>query len=352
MSGKTLKVLVVDDSKTARQMLVALINRSGDMRVLAEAENGQQAVSMAERLTPDIILMDIVMPKIDGLEATRQIMRAHPVPIVLISASLETYETDIAFKAIRAGALTVLQKPQGISNPADTALILNTLRSMAQVKVIHHFQRNTASENAPHTQEVSPDRAYRGTPEIVTIVASTGGPAALSEVLRGLPNDYPLPIVIVQHIAPDFVPSLASWFQTLTRLNIRIAQEGAQPQGGTVYLAPGGAHLRFDAQRCFVLDRVQGNTPHFPSGNALFESAAQVYGANTVAVILTGMGEDGAAGIEKIWNAGGYTIAQDEATSVVYGMPGEAVKRGAARHILPIQTISQILTHLAKETQE
>jgi two-component system chemotaxis response regulator CheB len=297
---KTLKVLLVDDSPTARHMLTQVIESVPDLKVIGQAVDGEQAVKLTRDLRPDVILMDIVMPRMDGLEATREIMHAAPTPIVLISASLDSRETDIAFQALSAGALTVQQKPVGAGDPqhaVETARLINTLRTMAGIEV--------------------------------------------------LPADFPLPIVVVQHIAPDFVPSLAEWLPHITRLNVAIAEADRTPQPGTVHLAPGGIHLRLTPGRRFLLDPEPSNGAHIPSGDVLFESVAASYGKRAIGVILTGMGSDGAVGMLAMHRAGAFTIAQDEASSVVFGMPREAIALGAARRVLPLTEIPQALIYLA-----
>ena len=343
-----LKILIVDDSRTSRQLMVRVIETTDDMQVIGEAVDGRDAVKKVNRLKPDLVLMDIIMPDVDGLEATRQIMRTTPVPIVLITASLESYETDIAFKALRAGALTVRQKPGGIGDQREIRALQNTLRAMSEVEVIHHFSRNE-KHSSGEVIEIDPGAlSDRPEPKIVAIAASTGGPAALSDVLRTLPGNYPLPVVIVQHIASDFIHSLSSWFQTVSNMPITIAVPGEHPQPGVVYIAPGDAHLFFDKGRRFRLDGDRNGRPHMPSADVLFHSVAQSYGAEAIGVILTGMGSDGAEGMESMYHAGAFTIAQDKATSVVFGMPHEAIERRVVSQIAPINEVASVLTDLAK----
>jgi two-component system chemotaxis response regulator CheB len=339
----SLKVLVVDDSVTARQMLVNLIGTTSDMAVIGEASNGKQAVQLARELHPDVILMDLVMPDMDGLEATREIMDLAPTPIVMISASLETNEANIAFQAIRVGALMAVQKPRGPHHQdyaTQSQIFLNMVRAMASVKVIHHWNRQKIpTRTKPAQIKVAP-------PHLVAVAASTGGPAALAEIIQNLPADFPLPIVIVQHIAPDFVFSLREWLSGLTPLKIEIAQKGRTPLPGHIYLAPGNAHLSLTTAQSFDLDLEQHGEPHMPSGNVLLTSVARSYGTHAIGIVLTGMGSDGARGLRAMYDAGAFTIAQNEATSVVYGMPRDAIELGAAQQILPVQDIAQTLIAL------
>jgi two-component system chemotaxis response regulator CheB len=342
------KVLIADDSPTTLQLLTHLVNAAPDLEVVGQAQNGKQVVYLTGKLQPDVILMDVIMPQMDGLEATRIIMQETPTPIVVISANLDDQETDFAFQAMRSGALNVLRKPSGPNAPgyaAEAARLQNTLRAMAGVRVIHHRQRKEPTGPLVPTIRSDPPTADR--PEIVAIAASTGGPAALSEILKRLPPDFALPIVIVQHIAPDFIASMINWLGKITPLEMTIAQDGGRPQPGTVYLAPDRAHLLLDRRHRFFLDRSPTKALHVPSGDVLFRSIAEHYGAQAIGVILTGMGEDGVHGLRQMYEAGAYTIAQDKATSVVYGMPGEAARLGAVRQELPLKQIAGALIQLS-----
>lgn len=339
-----LRVLLIDDSATSRQLLAHIINHSGDMTVVGESDNGEKAIALTQQLQPDVLLMDIIMPRMDGVEATRHIMQQSPVPIILISTSYQSSETELAFRALAAGALTVLKKPEGL-NPSDVNNIRNTIRAMADVKVIRHSNH---SSNGKESQN-SPVRAVQmpqAPPEIVAIASSTGGPAALQQILLDLPDDFPIPIVIVQHISTDFVASLAQWLDLTTGLSIETAQDGDFPQAGHVYVAPGDKHLSLAVNACFKTDSERGIWRYTPSCNVLFHSVAKVYGNRAIGLILTGMGDDGADGLRALYEAGATTIAQDEATSVVYGMPREAVLRGSVQHIRPLQGIATLLKKL------
>lgn len=337
-----LKVLIADDSATARQLLVHIVNSAMDMQVVGEAQDGRQAVKMVAQLKPDVILMDLVMPRMDGLQATCEIMAANPTPIVVISASLESPESAIAFDAMRCGALTVVRKPNGPLDGsfADDALkIQSLLRAMAGVRVIHH--RKLAPTPPQPSQPVS---RLMSQPRLVAIVASTGGPAALCKVLEPLPSDFPTPIVIVQHISPEFMPSLVGWLSSVTRLTVSIAEEGQQPLPGNVYFAPSQSHLKLTRYHRFEL--LDAPALYVPSGNILLESVAQAYLSGAIGIVLTGMGSDGAQGLRAMRGAGALTIAQDEATSAVYGMPREAQLLDAAQYILPLDEIGSALITL------
>lgn len=349
---KQIRVLVVDDSVTARQLMRYVINQTTDMVLVGEAANGHEAIRLAEQLRPDIIVMDITMPQMDGLEATRIIMHEFPAPIVIVSASIAGRETEIAFQALRMGALTVMPKP-GAQQPHEINNLLNTLRAMADVRVIHHRWNQTSKASAPGKASApaatpTPIESPAISPELLAIVSSTGGPAALSSILKILPREFPLPIAIVQHIAPDFLPSLVEWLDGVSPMRVRIAEHRETPLPGTVYFAPGNKHLTLDRAKRFDCS-YQRETRHIPSGDVLLESVAQAYGPRAIGVVLTGMGDDGARGLLQMHQAGATTIAQDQETSVVYGMPQEAANMNAARHILALPEIPNILLQLTRK---
>jgi two-component system chemotaxis response regulator CheB len=348
--SRTLNVLVVDDSPTARELLGQIVNSAPDMRAVALAKDGLEAVQMTHELHPDIILMDVIMPRMNGLEATREIMHAVPTPIVLVSASLETHETGIAFRAMSLGALAVHRKPNGPMHTdyvLEATGLLNKLRLMADVQVIRH--RKNDVRMAPVSSPLREDwPGILAPPEIIAIVASTGGPAALVTIIHQLPPDFAIPIVILQHISADFVDSLRSWIARMTTLPVALAQSGARPIPGSIYLAPGGKHLRLTRSHRFELDENPGTAYHIPSGDILLESVGQSYGKRAIGVVLTGIGEDGARGLRTMCDMGALTIAQDEATSAVYGMPKAAHALGAVRQILPLPEIAPTLIRLSE----
>ncbi|MBN1681633.1 MAG: chemotaxis-specific protein-glutamate methyltransferase CheB [Anaerolineae bacterium] len=345
----TLKVLVVDDSPTARELLIHIINASPDMHVAGEAGNGREAVQLTRDLRPDVVVMDLIMEGMNGLEATHEIMCSTPTPIVVVSASLDNNETEIAFQAMNMGALAVHRKPAGLLSPdydEQAEDLVNKLRLMAGVRVIRHWKQDRNGYSViPRSQ---PPVSARATPEIVAIVASTGGPAALSAILRDLPADFQVPIAIVQHISIDFVTSLANWMSQVTPLHVSIAQAGERLIPGHVYLAPDRVHLRVLKNRRFKLDPDAGNKRHVPSGDILLQSVAQSYGPRAIGAVLTGIGEDGAHGLWAMHEAGAFTISQDKATSVVYGMPQAAAKLGAAQSVLPLSEIAPTLVRLTQ----
>jgi two-component system chemotaxis response regulator CheB len=329
-------------------MLGHIVGQATDMIVVGEAQNGQQAVSMTEELHPDVILMDSVMPVMGGVDATKEIMHRTPTPIIVISASLEEGDTQTAFEALRAGALHTLRKPVGPTHKdhADQVNgLLSTLRAMASVKVIRHRRARAVPTVATVAQRPAV------TPKIVGIVSSTGGPGALAEILKGLPETFPLPIVIVQHMAPDFVPSLKTWLSGVAKLKIKIAGENEVVQTGHVYIAPGFKHLTMNTYERFSFQDDNGESLHIPSGDVLLASLSRSYQAQAIGIVLTGMGSDGARGLKMMCDAGAYTIAQDAQSSVVYGMPKEAVAQGGVRQVLPLAQIAEHLLSLTNASQ-
>lgn len=338
-----IKVMIVDDSPTARTLFRHIISSEADMRVIAEAGNGEEAVTLVQKHRPDVILMDAIMPRLDGVDATQQIMEVAPTPIVIISSAANNSEANLAFRAIRAGALTVLNKPRGIGHAdfeRDSRQIVRQLRAMSQVHVIHHRPKREA---IPTVQALD----NNATPKIVGIVSSTGGPGILSRIFEPLYPNYPLPIVVVQHIGTDFIYSLVKWLDTVSPLPVHIATQGTYLEAGHVYIAPTGQHLRVTSHHRMDLS-LEPTSLYTPSGDILLESIAASYGKHAVGIILTGMGEDGVVGMGAMKRRGAMTIAQDEATAVVYGMPKAAIEQNVAQQSLSPAAIAGYLNSLVK----
>ncbi len=339
-----IRVLVVDDSATARALLVEILRNDPEFQVVGEAQNGAEAVALTQKLRPHVVSMDTRMPCMDGFAATKEIMITAPTPIVLVTASTEDRDVEVAMHALRAGALCVLQKPVGPPSPAFTDAsqkLVATIKAMAQVKVVRHW-RSAQSPRLPPRCGGHTDA--RGA--LVAIAASTGGPAALQRLLSELPGDFPVPILVVQHISPGFAPGLAAWLNTTCDLAVKVAQQGEALAPHTVYLAPDHQHLGVLGQSTIVLSSTLPIRGFRPSGTFLFEAVARAFGASAVAVVLTGMGEDGVEGLRAIRQAGGRIIAQDRKSSVVFGMPGAAIAAGLADMTLALESISPRLVEL------
>ncbi|MDR3636363.1 MAG: chemotaxis-specific protein-glutamate methyltransferase CheB [Isosphaeraceae bacterium] len=331
-----IRVLVVEDSATARELLVRILEGDPEIRVVGEAVDGIEAVSLTRKLRPDLVTMDLHMPRLDGLAATKEIMITAPTPIVIVTGSTRAREVRDSMETLRVGALEVLVKPLGPGSPrfaSEARRLVETVKAMSRVKVVRHWRATTTIK--PHAER--PPSGVRG--RVVAVAASTGGPAALQAILCGLPPSFPLPILIAQQITPGFMPGLAAWLDSVCPFKVKVAQHGEILASGTVYLAPDDRHLGAKAETIALSD-APPDRGFRPSGTALFTSVAGSFGASTLAVILTGMGDDGVAGLRVVRRVGGRVIAQDESTSVVYGMPGAAVTAGLAHAVLPLDAIA------------
>jgi two-component system chemotaxis response regulator CheB len=342
-----IRVLVAEDSHTVRQLLVELLQSDPEITVVAEASNGAEAVELADRLRPDLITMDVHMPLLDGLGATKAIMTRCPAPIVIVSASSSKPDVERALSALRAGALAVVEKPD---NPLHAQFngrrerLIAMVKAMSQVKVVRRWSaRRTVAGSA----QVRPAARVGGL-RVVAMAASTGGPAVLQRLLGDLPGDFPVPILVVQHIATGFIAGLAEWLDAGCDVRVKVAEHGEPLVPHTVYLAPDDRHLRVAEPGRVALSTDPPIGGFRPSGTALFGSAAAAFGPGVAAVILTGMGSDGAEGLKAVRAAGGYVIAQDEASSIVYGMPQRAVEAGVVDEEVAADAIGLRLAELAR----
>jgi two-component system chemotaxis response regulator CheB len=344
VSGRSrrLRVLVADDSPVARRLLVHILTGDPELEVVAEAEDGKEAVRETARVRPDVILMDVLMPEMDGIEATGRIMETNPTPIVLVSASYNDMDVTGSFQALQAGALTILPKPRaplasGFSD--DCASLTVTVKLMADVKLVRRHPARPARIARAHA---APHEGGHGA-RIVAIASSTGGPAALAAILGALPRRVPVPILVVQHIASGFHQGLVDWLGSVSPLPVRLATDGRPLCAGEVLIAPDDRHLGVTASGRVALSADPPIGGHRPSATHLFRSVAESHGAGAVGLILTGMGADGVAGLQTLKALHGTVLAQDEATSVVFGMPGEAVAMGLADRVLPLAAIADAL---------
>lgn len=339
MTARHIRVLIADDSLVAREMLSQILSSDPHIEVVGQACDGDEAVKMVAELKPDLVTMDIHMPGLDGLAATEQIMAYNPTPILVVSSSVYAEGMGRAFDALELGALEVIKKPE----PRDWADldriardVIRKVRILSNVRVITHIggrQRRAAT--------VPVRRKDAGaTRSIVAIGSSTGGPSALMSVLSRMPKAVPAPIVVAQHIADGFVAGLVGWLNSGCELSVVAASQGVRIQPGTVYFAPTGSNLVVDG------DELRFRKPgpdqlYIPSADTLFDSVAGSHGASALGVIMTGMGADGAKGLKRMHEAGAVTIAQDEATCTVYGMPRAAVELGAAQHVVPLDELAE-----------
>jgi two-component system chemotaxis response regulator CheB len=347
---RRLRVLVVDDSSVQRGMLVALLDADPDLEVVGQASSGEDGVRAAARLRPDVITMDLRMPGMDGLAATRRIMQESPTPIVMVTSSVSREDREVAFEAFQAGILAIAEKPMALSPRSPAAAeLLRTVKSMAQLKVVRRWAPGRFQAPSTPAPAAPPIRPATWRPEVVAIGASTGGPQALRQILTGLPATFPAPIVIVQHIADGFVSGMVDWLRPQCSLPIALATSGQPLVGPGVYVAPTGRHLVVRKHSLALTDDppIAG---HRPSATTLLHSVARAYGPKALGILLTGMGDDGALGLREMKQAGAVTVAQDEASSVVFGMPAVAIELGAADHVLPPSKIADLLLDLTGTT--
>ncbi len=344
---KKIRVLVVDDSRTACEMLEEILRTDGRFEVVGTAGNGQEALERNAALRPDVVTMDIHMPLLDGFEATRRIMMSEPVPIVIVSASSDSGSVEKSMEALSAGAVAALAKPRGPLHPAwaqESRELADTVAAMSEVKVV----RRRLPRSAGAVDRTAPPMG-RGTPQDVRLVAigsSTGGPPVLETILSSMPGDYPVPIVVVQHIAHGFLEGLVEWLNARSALEVVVARDGAKLAPGVVYFAPTGRHMAVTGS----VIRLSDGPLEFgtrPSVAHLFRSVAATYRANAVGVLLTGMGRDGAAELKHMRDAGAATIIQNRETAVIWGMPGEADRLGAAQFTLSPEGIAEKLKRIA-----
>jgi two-component system chemotaxis response regulator CheB len=335
---KEIRIVVVDDSQTARELLVALYESAG-LRVVGVGKTGEDAVSLVIKHSPDVVSIDVVMPKMDGLEATRAIMREHPTPIVIVTASLMRSDTDMAFEALKAGALTAVQKP-GLEDPVTCEKLIETIKLMATVPVIRRWSERPQARKGDLFSPLTGDgKGIR----LIGIASSTGGPGVLAQILKPLPKSFPIPILIVQHVTNGFATGLAEWLHEQVNLDVGLAGHGDTPKAGLVLLPPDDYHMQINKNGAIELSKAPPYKGLRPSANYLFNSMARFFGAGGMGIILTGMGDDGAEGMEAMYRSGASTIAQDEESCIVYGMPAEAVKRKAVKQVLTPDQISQYL---------
>lgn len=346
MHGKPIRVLVADDSQVTRTLLVELLSRDSRIQVVGAVGDGQAALEFLEVNVglADVVLMDIHMPRLDGFEATRRIMESRPLPIIICTATADPRELSIAFHSMEAGAVACVEKPVALGPNFESAQhhLLQTVRLMSEVKVVRRWSRARAV-GAHLDSAGSTSRARSASSQLIGIGASTGGPPVLQLILSRLPREFPVPLLIVQHIARGFLPGLVNWLNETTGLRVSIAAHGARPLPGHAYIAPDDFHLAADARGCMVLAREDPEGGLRPAVSYLFRSLALTCGARAVGVLLTGMGKDGALELKRMRDYGAYTIAQDRESSIVHGMPGEAIELGAATAVLAADQIAEAL---------
>jgi two-component system chemotaxis response regulator CheB len=341
-----IRVLLVEDSLTARKRLAQVLSEASDFEVVAEAADGQRAIELCEQLRPDVITMDLVLPGLNGLAATEYIMAHCPTPILIVSSASARDQFVNSYNALAAGAVDVYEKPTGDEDQgAWERGFLTSLRIVSRVRVITHPRARLMALSQLGDPE-SPRPPARKI-DLLAVGASTGGPAALVELFTALPARFSLPVLVVMHLSAAFAPSFADWFRSQVGRGVDFATAG-EPLGtlnGQIRLAPPDQHLVVRSGRLQLCEDPPRHSCR-PSVDVLFETVAREYGSRACACLLTGMGRDGASGLRELRDRGAMTFAQDEESSVVYGMPREAALLGAAERIMRPQAIAHALSHL------
>lgn len=402
----TLKVLIVEDSELVSDILTEILQSDNRIRVVGVARNGVEALQLVPRLKPDLITMDVWMPQMDGFATVEHIMAHHPTPILVITATSLKSDVEVSLRMLAAGALDVIEKPSFQDEKQWERIskeLVNRVHLLAGVRVVTHLKGRlptshvaeppvveppakpkTASPSRPlrnedkatkpliypaPTANTSASKPVPTTPEqqvppsvtnfpaqpfyqLVAIASSTGGPSALLKVLQNLPKNFPVPIIIVQHISQGFTHGLVEWLQREIVLKVKIAKSGDQPQNGCVYITPDRHNIVVvgsNSQPILSLN-TEGEDYLRPNADVMMQSVAKIFGERAIGVVLTGMGSDGAKGLKEMANQGAFTIAQNEATSLIYGMPRAAAENGAAKEILPLGQIPLTLTQLLQQS--
>jgi two-component system chemotaxis response regulator CheB len=347
MTSQTINVLVVDDSKVARMILVHLLESDPQIHVIGAVSDGQAALDFVRSNKPDVIVMDIHMPNLDGFETTRLIMETQPVPIIICTSTTSPREVVITFRTMEAGAVACVEKPVAREHADFEQLVANlleTVKLMSEVKVVRRWPRSrTTTGTSPRLIESKP---VSGGIALIGVGASTGGPPVLQTILSGLPKDFPGALLIVQHVARGFLPGMAEWLNQTTSFQVHIAAHGTCPLPGHAYLAPDDFHMGVSVSGRIFLSGEEPENGLRPAVSYLFRSLAEARGPEAVGVLLTGMGKDGAAELKLMKDKGAVTIAQDRESSIVHGMPGEAIELGGATHVLPPAKIAGTLVAL------
>lgn len=349
-----IRVLVVDDSAVARELLTHVLESDPRIRVVGSAASGNEAVEAVAQKRPDVVTMDYHMPAMNGLDAARKIMETHPVPIIIVSASSAAAQVASAHAFLDAGALAVLEKPVGPSHRryrASAKELVDTVKWVSEVRVVKRWPKRGAHVvPAAALPAAGAAQSAQRPFDVIAIGASTGGPFVLKTILSDLPKDFTVPILVVQHIATGFTQGLVDWLAQSSGFDVRVARSGDPVLATRAYVAPDGVHMTLSHDGRIVLSAAPPENGHRPSVSCLFRSVAKHAGGRAVGVLLTGMGKDGADGLKLMKETGAITIAQDQQTSVVHGMPGEAIGLGAATHVLAADAIAEALRNAAART--
>ncbi|GAB4338104.1 MAG: chemotaxis response regulator protein-glutamate methylesterase [Calditrichia bacterium] len=345
-----IKILVVEDSLISQNLLKKLFSGTADMEVFGVADNGRKALDFLQNASelPDVVTMDLNMPVMDGFTVIPKILEKYALPIVVISSFWEPSQIEMTEKLMSMGVCAILQKPQRHFTRGDLHYILEVIRKAAKTKVQVRPAFTSSKKSAP--KQIPQNKLIDI--ELVAIGCSTGGPPVLYKLLTALPQDFPCPILIVQHIAPAFTANMVEWLNEKARVRVKIAEYGEQMIPGTVYFAPGDFHLGVSSQGFLLTSKAPPEGGLRPSVNYLFQSLLKYQPDKTLAILLTGMGRDGADGLKALKEAGAFTVIQNRETSTVYGMPGEAKKLHAELLELSDNQILELLLKLTKRTEK
>jgi two-component system, chemotaxis family, protein-glutamate methylesterase/glutaminase len=338
-----IRVVLADDCRMARHLLRSFLEGEGDFEVVGEARDGREAVELAFRLRPDVLTMDLEMPVMGGLEAIAEIMGRCALPILVVSSAADAPR---AFEAVRLGALDVMAKPT--ADPAAIKAFAARVRLLSKVPVITHLRTAFRAPSSPAEVLPAPAAPLDPYPRVFALAASTGGPQALAQVLRGLPAGFPCPVLVAQHISDGFAAGMVSWLGSLCPLPVVLAEGRERLQPGVVYVSPAERHLVVQPSRHLLLRERGASDLFHPSCDALLRSVGEVFGSQAVGLILTGMSSDGVQGLACIRERGGVTLAQDEATSVIFGMNRSAIEAGAVQRVLPLEALAPEMVRLAR----
>lgn len=344
-----IKVLIVEDSPVIQEILVFTISSDPEFKIVGVASNGEDAIEFALKEKPDVITMDLHMPKLNGLEATREIMETNPTPIVVVTGSAALNDIAVSFSLMEAGALAIVRKTHSITHPdykQEARELITTIKLMSEVKLVRRKPKlsNITQPNSGNSSKIQIGSQFK----MLVMGASTGGPLVLQKIISKLPKNYPLPILIVQHISPGFIGGFIEWLTNTTNQAIHLAVNGEKPLPGHIYFAPDGFHMGVESGPRIFLSPHPPENGLRPSVAYLFRTAADSFKNEAIGVLLTGMGRDGAAELKLLKEQGAVTIAQDKESSVVHGMPGDAIKLNAASYVLSPDEIANMLISLVK----
>lgn len=333
---RKIRVLIVDDSSVVCKMLSYIFSSDPEMEVVGTAGDGEEALAKVLSLKPDVVTMDLHMPKMDGYETTRRIMETYPVPVVIVTAIESAIEVKNLMKVIEAGALAALKKPPGIGTPEFAAVrdaFIRKIKLYSEVKLV---------KRTPRKMEPVKGERLKNEIKVIAIGASTGGPPVLQSILSKLPKNLSCPVLVVQHMTEGFTEGFADWLREYSSIPVQLARDGNVILPGNVYIAPDGFQMKIENGTIVLTKDVMPNNLR-PSVSYLFSSIARVFGKRSIGILLTGMGKDGAEGLKLMKDKGAITIAQDKESCVVFGMPGEAINLDGATYVMSPEKISEFL---------